>query len=265
MKTAAAITTVAALLLTGCATASSPATPTVAVAPAAPAVVVAPAAPAVAAAPAVQTFRGEVWTWDEREHTVTLYKDGQQFRVLVSPDQMRTLQLHQTATLRGQLAPPAALPTVVVPGQAMMPVARGDAEKIELTGAVATADPSGRVSITSGRGPVHLWVASGADQRFHPGSQVRAVVTIQPVAMVPGSAGGTSPSASPGSDTLATSPSGNTAEDYSVVVGRIIGVNPNGSVVIESPTGPIQVWVAAPDRYRVSDFVQVRTSLQPAS
>ncbi len=258
MKTAAAITTVAALLLTGCATydtASSPATPTVAVAPAAPGVVAAP----------VETFRGEVWTWDEREHTVTLFKDGKQFRVLVSPDQMRTLQLHQNVTLRGQLAPPAALPTVVVPAQAMTPVARGEAEKIELTGAVATADPSGRVSITSGRGPVHLWVASGADQRFHPGSQVRAVVTIQPVAMVPGSAGGTSPSASPGSDTLATSPSGNTTEDYSVVVGRIMGVNPNGSVVIESPTGPIQVWVAAPDRYRVSDFVQVRTSLQPAS
>jgi len=251
MKTAAAITTVAALLLlAGCATytASSPATPSTAAAPAAP----------------VETFKGEVWTWDERENTVTLYKDGQQFRVLVSPDQMRTLQLHQNVTLRGQLAPPAALPQVVVPAQPMTPVARGDAEKIELTGAVATADPSGRVSITSGRGPVHLWVASGADQRFHPGSQVRAVVTIQPVAMVPGTAGGTSPSASPGSDTLTTSPSGNTAEDYSVVVGRIIGVNPNGSLVIESPTGPIQVWVAAPDRYHVSDFVQVRTSLQPA-
>jgi hypothetical protein len=213
-----------------------------------------------AAAPGT-LYGGEVWTWDERENTVTLYNYGQQFRVRVSPEQLRTLRLHQYALVRGELAPPAPIPHVMLPGQSMTPVARGTAEKIELTGAVTTVDPNGRVSIDSPKGPVHLWVASGADQRFPAGSQTRMIVTLQPVDMVPGS--GAQPSASPAADTMATSPSTNTAEDYSVVVGRIIGVNPNGAVIIESPSGPIQVFVASPDKYQVSQYVQVRTSLQP--
>lgn len=214
------------------------------------------------AAPAPGTlYGGEVWTWDERENTVTLYRDGQAFRVRISPDQIRTLKLHQYAVVRGELAPPAPIPHVYLPGQSMTPVARGTAEKIELTGAVTTSDPNGRVSIDSPRGPVHLWVASGADQRFRTGSQARMVITLQPVEMVAGS--GAQPSASPAGDTLKTSPSTNSAEDYSVVVGRIIGVNSNGAVVIESPSGPIQLFVASPDKYHVSDYVQVRTSLQP--
>jgi hypothetical protein len=205
------------------------------------------------------TFSGEVWTWDEREDTVTLFKDGRSFRVHVTPDQMRTLQLHQNVTLRGELAPPANLPQLVTPLQPMTPVARGTAEQIELAGSVTSSDPNGRVSIDSPRGPVHLWVASGADQRFRPGSAVRATVNIQPVTMVPSGAGGPSASASPD---MAAPAAGTGPGDYSAVVGRIIGVNPTGSLVIESPTGPIQIWVPSPDHYHLSDFVQVRTALR---
>jgi hypothetical protein len=249
MKILASLIVVAALLAgsAGCATNTTRAT------------VVSPPAAAVVTSP-INTYRGEVWTWDERENTVTLYNYGQTYRVRVSPDQIRTLQLHQIMTVRGELAPPAEIPRVMM-NMPMSPIARGTAEKIEFTGPVTTSDPNGRVSIDSARGPVHLWVASGAEQRFRAGSQARGVIILQPVAMVPGS--GSQPSASPGSDTLATSPSTNAAEDYSVVIGRIIGVNPNGAIVIESPSGPIQVFVASPERYHVSDYVQVRTSLQP--
>ena len=65
------------------------------------------------ASPPADTFTGEVWTWDERENTVTLRRGVQDIRVKTTPDQIRRLQLHQTATIRGQLAPPADLPSTI--------------------------------------------------------------------------------------------------------------------------------------------------------
>jgi hypothetical protein len=47
------------------------------------------------------------------------------------------------------------------------------------------------------------------------------------------------------------------------VTGRVIGVNSGGGLVVESPTGPIQIYVGDAGRYRVSDTVQVRTSVHP--
>src|SRR3981189_1119464 len=67
-----------------------------------------------AQAPA-DTFTGEVWTWDERENTVTLRQGAQMFRVKTTPEQMKGLQLHQIATIRGQVAPPAELPRTLTP------------------------------------------------------------------------------------------------------------------------------------------------------
>src|SRR5260370_5811913 len=67
----------------------------------------APAAQASAAQAPADTFTGEVWTWDERENTVTLRQGSQTFRVNTTPEPMRGLQLHQIATSRGQVAPPA--------------------------------------------------------------------------------------------------------------------------------------------------------------
>ncbi len=201
-------------------------------------------------------YAGEVWTWDERENIVTLRQGAETIRVQVTPDQMTGLVLHQGAVLRGQLAPPAPIPHVTAPAGPMTAVPRGSAEEIELTGAVATAGADGRVSINSPRGPVHVWVATGADQRFPAGTTVRLMTTVQPVDMVPAdrAPSGPDPAAS-----LSSQPG-----DHSVVTGRVIGVNPNGGLIVESPSGPIQLWVADSSKYRLSDSVQVRTSLQRA-
>jgi hypothetical protein len=40
-----------------------------------------------------------------------------------------------------------------------------------------------------------------------------------------------------------------------------MGVSKNGTLVIESPTGPVQVWVADSSKYRVEQPVQIRTSV----
>ena len=46
-------------------------------------------------------------------------------------------------------------------------------------------DSVGRLSISSPRGPLHVWGASGVDQRFKPGQNVRVKVAVQAVDMVP--------------------------------------------------------------------------------
>jgi hypothetical protein len=202
-------------------------------------------------------FSGEVWTWDERENIVTLRQGTQKIRVQVTPEQMVGLRLHQNATLRGTLAPPAPIAHVSTPTGPMTAVPRGSAEQVELSGAVTAAGADGRVTIDSPRGPVHVWVATGADQRFTSGTKVRVVTTVQPVDMVPADRAPRStedPAAS-----LRAQPG-----DYSIVTGRIIGVQPNGGLVVESPSGPIQLWVADSNKYRLSESVQVRTSLQRA-
>lgn len=222
-------------LVTGCATTTSPTSTQV----------------------AANVYSGEVWTWDERENIVTLRQGTQNIRVQVTPDQMIGLRLHQNATLRGQLAPPAPIAHVTSPTGPMTAVPRGSAEEIELRGSVTAAGADGRVAINSPRGPAHVWVATGADQRFTPGTNVRLVTTVQPVDMVPADRAPRTtedPAAS-----LRSQPG-----DYSVVTGRIIGVQPNGGLVVESPSGPIQLWVADSSKYRLSDSVQVRTSLQRA-
>ena len=71
-----------------------------------------------------ETFTGEVWTWDERENTVTLRRGGEEIRVKTTPDQMRGLVLHDRATIRGTVAPPAELVTTVTPAAPMRPVPR---------------------------------------------------------------------------------------------------------------------------------------------
>jgi len=203
-------------------------------------------------------YTGEVWTWDERENIVTLRQGPQIVRVQVTPDQMRGLVLHQNATLRGQLAPPAPIAHVTLPAGPMVAVPRGSSEQVELSGKVTAAGADGRVSIDSPRGPAHVWVATGADQRFTPGTSVRLITTVQPVDMVPADRAPRSTTVDP-SASLAGQPG-----DYSVVTGRIIGINPNGGLIVESPAGPIQLWVADSSKYRLSDSVQLRTSLQRA-
>src|SRR5437762_14013258 len=52
------------------------------------------------ASPPADTFTGEVWTWDERENTVTLGLGVQDIRVKTTHDQIRRLPLLQIATNR---------------------------------------------------------------------------------------------------------------------------------------------------------------------
>jgi hypothetical protein len=43
-----------------------------------------------------------------------------------------------------------------------------------------------------------------------------------------------------------------------------MGVAKSGTLVVESPTGPVQVWVPDSTRYRVEQPVQIRTHVSAA-
>lgn len=214
-------------------------------------------APAARAGPG-ETFTGEVWTWDERENTVTLMRGGQTVRVKTTPDQMKGLQLHQIATIRGQVAPPADIPTTVMPAAAMTAIPRGPVEQEIVTGTVTAVDPSGRLSIDSPRGALHVWAASGADRRFKPGDRVQVTMSAQAVDMVPTAGGAAPTSVAQPSASMSSQPG-----DSAVITGRVIGID-RGLLVVESPTGPVQVWVGDSPRYAVSQPVQVRTNVVKA-
>jgi len=201
-------------------------------------------------------FTGEVWTWDERESTVTLRQGAQDVRIKTTPDQIRGLQLHQMATIRGQVAPPAEIATTITPPAQMSAVPRGPVNQQTLTGTVTAVDPSGRLSINSERGPLHVWAAAGANQRFAVGDRVQVVMAVQPVDMVPAAAG--QPATSDPAASMAGQPG-----DSAVVTGRVMGAD-RGILVVESPSGPIQVWVGEAPGYTVSQPVQVRTNVSKA-
>jgi hypothetical protein len=205
-----------------------------------------------------QVYTGEVWTWDEPNSIVTLYKGGQITRVKVSPAEMRTLRLHEQARVTGELAPPADLLTVTNTGPVTF-VPRGQAESLEVKGTVASVDPQGRLAVTSDRGPVHVWAASGADQRFAKGAPVSVKMTVQPVDAKPVPAGQPAPVTTP-----AASPTSEPG-DHAVITGRIIGVNPGGILVVESPTGPVQILVADGGKYKVGDWVEVHSTVRTQS
>jgi hypothetical protein len=208
-----------------------------------------------------KVFVGEVWTWDEPNNVVTLYDAGRTTRVKITPDQMRTLRLHERTRVTGELAPPADMLVVTNTGP-RTPVPKGQPESMDVQGKVATVDPAGRIAVTSDRGPVHVWAASGADHRFSKGAPVSVQMTVQPVDMVPVAGGAAAPT-SPNALTSA-SPSSEPG-DHAVVTGRIIGINPGGVLVVESPTGPIQVLVRDGSKYKIGDFVQVHTTLRTTS
>jgi hypothetical protein len=201
-------------------------------------------------------YTGEVWTWDENESTVTLRRGEEQVRVKVSPDQIRGLRLHQTTTLRGELAPPMEITRIITPAMPVRPVPRGPVDQHVVTGIVTAADPRGRLSIDSERGPLHVWAASGAEQRFQPGARVQVQIAVQPVDMVPIGSGAPPRALEPAAS--ASAPSGQPG-DYAVVTGRIMGIARSGTLVAESPTGPVQVWVQDSTKYRVEQPVQIRT------
>lgn len=208
-----------------------------------------------------RAFTGEVWTWDQENNTVTLRQGTELVRVKVTPDQLIGLRPSQVATVRGELAPPAEIPVVLVPAPPMIAVPSGPVDQTEVMGRVAALDPNGRISVRSSRGLVDAWVATGAAERFPPGSPVRVRTTVQRLAMVAASAAPAAGAASPPSEpaALAGEPG-----DYSTITGRVLRVEPTGVIAVESPRGPINLMVPDSSRYRVGDSVQVRTSVQRA-
>ncbi len=203
-------------------------------------------------------FTGEVWTWDEREGTITLRRGAEDIRVKVAPDQFIGLQLHQVARIRGELAPPLPITQIIVPSGPMTAVPRGAADHVEITGTVAAADPSGHITVTTPRGPARLWVPAGVDSRFPSGTNVRVRISVQPVSMVP--AGSVPAPSSPEPAALPQSEPG----DYSTVTGRVLRVDSSGVIAVDSPVGPTEVIVPDPTRYRPGDSVQARVSVHRA-
>jgi hypothetical protein len=212
-----------------------------------------------------QTFAGEVWTWDPEDSTVTLMQPGgQRVRVKTTPEQMRTLELHSKTRVTGTLAPPDDILVVQGPVGPVTAVPKGQPEVVELNGTVASVDPSGRLAVNSPRGPVHVWVASGAEQRFKVGAPVALKSSVQPVDLVPATAPAAPTPAPVGAP--AASPTSEPG-DHAVVTGRILARDTSGRLTVESPRGPIQLWVrpADLDRFKIGDFIQVRTRVRQAS
>jgi hypothetical protein len=219
--------------------------------------------PVVHAAEAAPTaYQGEVWTWDEPTSTVTLRSDGgQTFRVKVPPERLRTLRLHEYTTVRGELQPPAEIERIVSQAQPMRPVPRGPADQSDVTGTVAAVDASGLVSVDTPRGRATVWAAPGAESRFKPGEPVRLRTSVQAVDMVPeaAAAGGrpVQPPAEPAAS-MSSEPG-----DYAVITGRVTAVNPQGTLTVESPRGPVTVALPDAARYQPGMPVQVRTGVHP--
>jgi len=232
MKTVTAVAI--ALLLAGCATAPAP-------------------------LPGSQTYVGEVRNWNSKNNTVTLFQPTGLVHLKVTPDQLVGLQLNQTARMQGVRIEPADL-LVLVPAGPVTPVPKGAAEILELNGTVTSVDPGGLLTVNTDRGPLRILAASGADQRFTQSSPVIVRVSVQPMDLVAAPAPGQAaalPSPMPVGDSA--SPASEPG-DHAVSTGRVLNLGPRGALVVESPSGPIQVAVADPARYKVGDVVQVRTT-----
>lgn len=212
----------------------------------------------VVQAPVTGKFSGEAWTWDSARSIVTLYDAGRQFRVQTTPDQIARLQHHSWVTVSGTLLGPEPIETVLLPAQPMAAIPNGPAANAEVAGQVKVIDANGIATIDTPRGPMQVWVAENAQSRFVSGKAVKVLVAVQPVRMVTVSGAGGQAS---GPTISAPAP---VPGDQATVVGRILSVNPTGMLTVESPRGPITVWVSDPASFKIGDFVQVQTVVQGA-
>ena len=220
----------------------------------APTTVVAPSP--TAAVPAAGKYEGLAWTWDSARNIVTLNDSGRQFRVLVTPDQIARLNHLQWTTVRGTLLGPDPVETVLLPTQPMTALASGPAATAEITGQIASIDTNGVATVESARGPLRVWLAENPQARFQSGRPVKIVVTAQPVRMVAVAGAG-------GQASVPTmTPVPPLGGDSATIVGRILSVSPTGTLTVESPRGPVNVWVPDATSFRVGDFVQLQTIVQ---
>lgn len=212
------------------------------------------APPATPAPPGQSTFSGEVWMLDQAASTVTLRQGTQLVRVKVSPEQLAGLRMHQSATVRGVLAPMEIEHRVLPPGAL---VARGPAAEAETTGTVTSIDPAGLVTIDSPQGPHTVWISTPGAQPFQAAQPVRVRVRVQPLAIAPPKNGeradGSEPAAAVGPE----------PGEYAVIRGRITAVDPAGRLTVGSQRGPVTVAAPGVGAYRVGDWVEVHTSVHP--
>jgi hypothetical protein len=208
-------------------------------------------------------YGGEVWTWDDANSIVTLRQGTQTIRVQTTPEEMRTLRLHEYAVVRGQLAPPAEIATVITPAVPMTPVPRGAPEQLQLSGTVAAADPKGLVTIESDRGRLVVWTATPDGSRYAAGTPVRVRTTVQRVDMVPVSSVG----AQAATPTAVMDPAASVSSepgDFAVITGRVLAAdNARHLLTVESPRGPVMVSVPNAATYTPGTYVQVRTAIHP--
>jgi len=230
--------------------------PTV-VAPGSTVVAPGPAVVAPGQTPAAGRYEGLAWTWDSARNIVTLNDSGRQFRVLVTPDQIARLNHLQWVTVRGTLLGPDPIETVLLPAQPMTALVSGPAANAEITGQIASIDTNGVATVESARGPLRVWLADNPQARFQQGRPVKVVVTVQPVRMVAVSGAG-------GQASVPTmTPAPPMGGDSASIVGRILSVTPTGTLTVESPRGPVDVWVPDAASFRAGDFVQLQTIVQP--
>jgi hypothetical protein len=220
----------------------------------------APAPVTVTPAPALgppAKYTGDAWTWDSQRSIVTLHDAGRIFRVQVTPDQIQRLNHHARTTVTGTLLGPEPIDTVIVPAGPMTAQPSGPAVSADIEGQVNAIDGNGVATINSTRGPLRVWLAENAQARFTAGRPVKLHASVQPVRMV----------AVTGAGGLASGPTLTVTPpipgDQAVVVGRVIAVSPTGTLSVESPRGPISVWVPDARIFKVGDFVQVQTVVQP--
>ena len=196
-------------------------------------------------------YRGEVWTWDERDSTVTLRDGAQTYRVQITPQQVRSLRMHEITTVRGERLGPKSLEQVVVSGPAVTMVPRGPVVDSQTTGRIASLDPGGVVALDTPQGRLTVWVTQPDTARYSAGKDARVSMSVQAADIVPQAAvgGGPQPSAS-----VANEPG-----DHAVVTGRVLSTDSRGLLTVESPRGPVTVWVPDVTPYPVGSAVQVKT------
>ena len=203
-------------------------------------------------------YRGEVWNFDPQASTVSLRQGANIVRVKVTPEQLDQLELHQIATVYGEPAPPADIERVTMAPATLVP--RGQADQTEARGTVTAIDPAGTVSVDSPRGQLKVWTAVPLVTPLKAGDEVRLQIRVQPLALAPsGATGKPAPPAEP-SLSVTTAPG-----EYAALTGRVIDVDANGRLTVESLRGPVTVSVTTPAQYQAGEWVEIRTSLHVAT
>ncbi len=151
-----------------------------------------------------------------------------------------------------EAAPPAE-PTIL-PGQTSAFIPRGPADQALTAARVVAVDIQGSITVESSRGPTDAWVTDAL--RYHFGDAVEISMSVRPGRL----------ETLPGGPANVPAPRWDEPGDHAIVIGRILGVDPRGTITVDSPRGPIRVWVTqAPGRYRVGEIVEVRSRVRPGS